>query len=102
MSVFADMTVFDGKHALWKFSGHAEESRDPHPKQGAGSSGYHGGSHADDIAGADGSGKRGAQSAKAAHLSVAAFLVFDHVLQRLRQLSDLKPSQTYGHENSGR
>ena len=47
-------TVFNSQHAFGEFGGEAEACGNPHPYQGAGAAGEHGGGNAYDIAGADG------------------------------------------------
>ena len=49
-----DFTVFNSQHAFGEFGGEAEACGNPHPYQGAGAAGEHGGGNAYDVAGADG------------------------------------------------
>ena len=102
MAVLVDAAEFHGKQTLGVFGRHAEQGGNPHPEHGARAASDDCGRHADDVAGADGRGKSGAQSAERRYLAgrVLAFLVFQHVAQGARQLAELQAAQAHGQKNA--
>ena len=87
--------VFDGEQALRVFGRHAEKGGEPHPKQRARPARDDRRRHADDVARADGGGKRRAQRAEARHFA-RALLLLEHVLERARQFADGQKHQPHG------
>ena len=102
MAILVDAAELHREQALGVFGRHAEQGGNPHPEHGARAAGDDCGRHADDVAGADGRGKRGAQSAERRHFAgrVLAFLVFQHVAQGARQLAELQTAQAHGQKNA--
>ena len=102
VAVLVDAAELHREQALGVFGRHAEQGGNPHPEHGARAAGDDCGRHADDVAGADGRGKGGAQSAERRHLAgrVLAFLVFQHVAQGARQLAELQAAQAHGQKNA--
>ena len=101
VTVFVNYTIFDGEQTLGILGCHSEEGSQPHPEEGAGTTCEDSSRNAYDIAGADGGGHCGAESAEAGNLAAAAFLIGNHEAQRLGQMEYLKKIEANGEPDSG-
>ena len=102
MAVFFDFTVFNRQHAFRVLSRHSEKGRDPHPEQRSGSARYESRRNPDDIPGSDCRGQGRTQRTEAGDLTVTAFFILDHILERSRELTHLKNAQTDCQEDAYR
>ena len=101
LAVFVQHTVFYGQETFRIFGCHTHAGSNFHPEQCARSAGADCGGNADDVTGSNGGRQCGGQCCETGDLSFAAFLVVNHVLQRLTQFAELQGSGSHGEKQTG-
>ena len=90
VALFVRRAVLDGEQAFRVLRCHAEECRDPHPKERAGTADLDCRRDADDIARSDRRGERDAERLEARNVAFALVLRLEDEAKRLRQVADLQ------------
>ena len=100
VAVAVRRAVLDGEQSFGVLRRHAEEGRHPHPEDRARAARLDRRRDADDVARADGSGERDAQSLEARHVTLAAISCAEDQGQCERQVHDLQETQAYGQKDA--
>ena len=101
---FADavrLAVFDRQHRFAVFRGKPEQRADPHPDERAGAAEDHGRRDADDIAGADGGGKRRHQRLERRDVALVLLFLFENHADGVEKIAPGQEFQPDGQENAG-